>query len=420
MKFEYFIRKELSTNILKEFFKKQNKTYLKTLDESIKFIENSDEFSQEDITNLISDSVKYGSRRILYISKLSKLDSTKISSHENTLKALKKMLHIENDILDFDILNSKKANQQKEVTKPTLEYLKRYRDEDNKSITKIELCFTNIVKIPDKSKESISYTYEKQYIWIDIFTTQKIICFRVPSYQEAFGLSHQSNSLYNEYADKIRVAFGINYLNISDYDEVLYKIFNDIISVSEEPFKQKLENQEQFLNSLTTSVMEKELFSKKSSGVDFKERLKDLIERMIIQENFKEYMSYSQNKDGLISQMQFTDETGGSVNASAGSRIGKGSKIELCDVFFDTRRTIHNNKKVDILWIEWFKHIKNSESREEGSKSHKSVTTKFMVSSKYLIIHFQRILLTREVEEYVFSKLTKYQEFKWYQTKEHE
>lgn len=408
MEFEHFIKKELSLQLLKNFSIANGKVHSKTREELISAIQNDSMLSSESIENLIQEAVKYGSRRMFYISKLSQSDSLKLSSTKNINIGLKKLYFNKQDPFDFDILNTKNSNEQVENTEPKLEYLKRHFVSEKK-VNKLEICYSKTLKTAHTKDDqnNVSYTYEKIYIWIEINISSGIICFHIPSTKEAFGTSHQSNSLYNEFAEKIRTAFEINYINVSEYSETLYEMFKDIIAVSEEPFKQRLVPHNELLEQITSLVKEKQLFVKTSSCLDFKDRLKDLIERIIIQENFIEYMKYADDKDGIISQMQFTDQTGGSVNASAGSKIKDSGKIELCDVFFDTRKTIHKNEKVDILWIEWFTH-------EASSPKHDTITTKFSIAQKYYMINFQRILLTREVEEYVFSKLRKYEAFNWY------
>ncbi|MDI2588094.1 hypothetical protein OR571_13450 [Psychrobacillus sp. NEAU-3TGS] len=138
----------------------------------------------------------------------------------------------------------------------------------------------------------------------------------------------------------------------------------------------------------------------------FKERVVDLLERVVIQENFSQYLGYAEGKDGVLNKMQFTDETGASVNASSGTK--EGDTLELSDVFFDTRKTIEKKKCLDTLWIDWFKIIQHNEEQIPVR-----ISTKFDSSTYYYLIHFRRIHLSEEVEKFVFSKLTNYEGIRW-------
>ena len=191
---------------------------------------------------------------------------------------------------------------------------------------------------------------------------------------------------------------------MSDYSEALYDIAKDIFEIAEKPFLQRFASAEANLSRMTDFIQRSNVFNTSQSYPLFSGRLKDLLERVIIQENFDEYMGYAEGKNGIITKLEFTDPTGASVRANAGTK--KDDTLELCDIFFDTRKTLSNESKINQLIIDWFL----PEKLEISNK----VTCRFFVTNRYLAVNFQRINLSKEVEEYVFSNLRGYEGFNWY------
>ncbi len=424
-KFKKFIRNELNGSLLTKFLKENNLSHSGSIEEKIKRVEqfanNTTHSNRGKIEKLLKDTAKFGQRRMIYLNKISAPTIKKFNNEKILTKALSEISPYATSE-NFNDLNSDKNNNLSEINKDEfiLEYLNsEFNDKDQLNIIeKINLCYSYVSDFKHKDEDELEIIdTHKHYLWIEINFKNATIAFHIPSFPEYFGLPSTSNALHTEFSDLIKTAFGLSYLKMDDSNKLLYKVFKDIISVSEKPFKEKMEIHFGMISEISGMLKKNEVLENQSYQF-FEGRLHDLIERTIIQENFKEYLEYSEGKDGIISQMQYTDETGASVNATSGKRKKNGT-IELCDVFFDTRKTINNNEKVDILWIDWFMEKSDSVQKEgleknaSVDKRKPTVTTKFVSGKTSLLVHFQRITLTEEVVDYVFSKLRNYQEFRW-------
>jgi len=429
-KINKFIKQELSIRQLRTFLESKELPFSGKFEHLIERIEsefNSDDgvINSNEVHDLLKNAAKFGNRRMYYISKINRASIQSIKSKALISKVLCNISPYNNSN-DFNDLNLDKNNLDSLIENDLfiLEYLNTTYDELD-LVIKIELGYSYTREAIRKNDDGteLKFTY-KDYFWIEINFKTSIICIHLPSFPEHFGNSYTNNTLFTHFYKKLSSDFGFVFENMSESNKLLYTIFKDIISVSEEPFKKRMENHSALLPQISKIIDENKVLQE-TSYPQFEERLQDLIERLIIQENFKEYLEYSKGKDGIISQMQYTDETGASVNATTGSTKKKGT-IELCDVFFDTRKTINDNEKVDILFIDWFLDYLMDEDYNEENDDLKGepdeptevltvpkITTKFVSSDKYLLMHFRRQLLTEEVVTHVLSKLRNYPEFRW-------
>ena len=405
-KFEKFLKNELVKKQLELFSKKLKLPKKPDNIDLIQHIENcyndpNIEISSEMMDELIKNSVKFGERRNLYITQFKKHDFKKLSDYKEISRILRNKFGIKST--NFNKLNNPETNTlaENEYDEPYIEYLEIKKVKQ--FVKSIQICFATFSKKTDE--EGISFDY-KSYIWVEFLLSEGIICFRIPSFSEVYGEPVTSNRLFNDYFHLIQSSFGFNSEDMTSYKEILYEIAKSIFEVSEMPFKERFESASSTIERISKLIKRNNIFSQNSSYELFNGRMIDLFERVIIQENFIEYMSHSEGKDGIITKLEFTDPTGALVRANAGTK--KDDTLELCDIFFDTRKTLSEESTLEQLLIEWFI------PREISNTSR--VVCKFFVSSRYLAINFQRIFLSQEVEEYVFSKLKKYDGFEWYKS----
>lgn len=407
-KVQRFIRDEIVIQHLKQLLKQYNIPIKKEIIDNISYFEdcvnNNINGLNETIANdFFKNTIKYSDRRFLYITKFKKHDIKKMESPKNIHEAISFIDNsVQFDLGHLNILNDKDSNllKGKQIDKDYIEFIQIDLDNDQNKVEYIELGLATFNK---NVKDGIILD-SKTYIWIEINVKKNVICFRLPSSTYHFGEPTKSNQEFTYYSELIQKAFGINFEDMNQYKEILYNISKDIFEIAEKPFLERFESSKFSIERMLKLANRNQLFVKDASYPLFSGRLEDLIERIIIQENFEEYMSHAEGKDGIITKLEFTDPTGASVRANAGTK--KDGTLESCDIFFDTRKTLSEESTIDQVIIEWFlPHTISTMDR---------VSCRFFVGNKYLAVNFQYIKLNREVEAYVFSKLKEYNGFEWY------
>lgn len=407
-KVQRFIRDEIVIQHLNHFLKQNNIPIKKKIPDTISYLEecvnnNINGLNETIVNGFIKDTIKYGSRRFLYITKFKKHDIKKMQSLKNIHEAINYIdASIQLEENHLNILNDINSNLlvDKEIDKDYIEFINLEVDEEQKNVEYIELCISSF----NKNVDGGIIFDSKTYIWIEINIREQVICFRVPSSTYHFGEPSLSNQTFNYYLELLKEAFGINFEDMNTYKEILYNISKDIFEIAEKPFLERFNASQLSIERMLKLADRNGLFDKKASYDLFSGRLEDLIQRIIIQENFDEYMSHAEGKDGIITKLEFTDPTGASVRANAGTK--KDGTLESCDIFFDTRKTLSEESTIDQVIIEWFlPHTISTADR---------VSCRFFVANKFLAVNFQFVKLNREVEAYVFSKLKQYQGFEWY------
>lgn len=409
--FGKFIKDEIVADSLKAFLKgfdlptSYTKEILFTKIEE-ELVKEKPVFSEEDVMNFITHEIKYGKRRHLYFSSFNFTDARKLESLRNTKVAFQNFFNYDS-LKNFNTLNDEENNRFSEdkIDNYEIEFLD-LKTEQNK-VVNIEMCFTSYTERTFRNKDGIdSIEHYKEYVWIEINVPKRYILIRLhPSKPDAFGKNYSVLNVYNEFIEDLYRSFNINKDDLVSFNETLYKIFKDITDVSERPFRKKISSHVHLIEPFLETIKVENVFDQTRSHQLFKERVIDLLERVVIQENFSRYLGYSEGKEAVLNKMHFTDETGASVNASSGTKDG--DTLELSDVFFDTRKTIDNNMSLNTLWIDWFKVLKDNETTEP-----ERISTKIDSTTDYYLIHFQRAHHTEEVEKFVFSKLAKYEGFR--------
>lgn len=405
-KFGKFVKEEISYQSLKNFLKKYGQSYSHRKEDLFQKIEdelNSENpaFTEDAINDLIKEEIKYGSRRSLFLAKFSFADANKINTIE---KATTFLLNISGiNSISFNNLNNSKANKFKVSNELFTEYIKL--NTNDKQVNSIDLCFTYFSEITIKDKEKNQIINQvKEYIWVNIDIKRRNLIIRIhPPQNDIFGKNYSAIQLFNRVKDLF--AETINFKEMISYQEMLYDLFKNTTDVSEKPFRERIKKHTHLVDPFINNISKEKLFSNEKYDNLLKERIVDLMERILIQDNFKEYIGYAEGKVAVLNKMHFKDGTGASVQASSGSK--NGDTLELSDVFFDTRKSIEKEQRLKTLWIDWFKI--DDTNKENIAK----IKTKFETANDYLLIHFLDTFLIKEDQEYVFSKLREYDTFNW-------
>ena len=181
-KFQRFIKNEVALKHIEKIFSEKNIKLNKDVhDKKDYFVEciNSDEINinHKDADELIRNSIKYGSRRFLYITNFNNTTKSKLRNPEFILTALKNIDPNINNLNGINTLNSEETNTIASIDFNTdyIEYLETTMDESNK-VSSINLCITNFEKKVDDDLTS----YIKNYYWIEFLIDKKLLFSEFP------------------------------------------------------------------------------------------------------------------------------------------------------------------------------------------------------------------------------------------------
>ncbi|WP_217581000.1 hypothetical protein [Lysinibacillus sp. GbtcB16] len=407
-RFGKFVKEEISHQSLQNFMKNYGKSYSHRKEDLFQKIEaelNSENpaFTETAINDLIKEEIKYGSRRSLFLAKFSFADAKKINTVEKATAFLFNITGKKS--MNLNTLNSIESNNFKISKDLNTEYISLITNDKQVNVNSIDICFTYFSEITVKDKEkNQAINQVKEYIWVNIDIRHRNLIIRIhPPQNDIFGKNYSAIQLFNSIRDLLSET--INFKEMISYQEMLYDLFKNTTDVSEKPFRDRIKTHTHLIEPFIKNVSQEKLFSNEKYNSLLNERIVDLMERILIQDNFKEYIGYAEGKVAVLNKMHFKDGTGASVQASSGSK--NGDTLELSDVFFDTRKSIEKEQKLKTLWIDWFKI--DDTNKENIAK----IKTKFETANEYLLIHFLDTFLIKEDQEYVFSKLREYDTFNW-------
>lgn len=333
------------------------------------------------LLDLYAQEIKYGNNRRIYIQDITLQSIKSLATVARTREKLQNAnLPIDNFNEITSVIN--------EPDKDNLIYLKiTPNPANNNEILFLDMCF--LESSTDKKDESIHL----EYVWItiDINSRELKIKLRPMETNKRFGLESIDNTRFRKYSNLLHGIFNLDYRNGSPKKTALYRVFKNLTEQAEKPFAAQMENLKSdaittiqtYLDSLNIDTNE----IRRSTEIRF---LK-LLERALIQENFSEYYSYSKDKLGIVASMNFRDRTGASVRTKAFANEG----INLADIYFDVKETIHENKIMDNLWVDWFKD------------EHTTIKTRFEAHDDYYLIHILYKYYTEEEETFVISSFKK-------------
>lgn len=285
-----------------------------------------------------------------------------------------------------------------------LQFLEEKKQQDGQ-ITLISKAFVKKkvqVKtiVTDGETDTINTPY-LDFVWIDVFPQKNY--YRI-HFSES--LSHTEGQLtfeqiYETFSKMIETQFKITAV-MHSAQHVLYKIYKDLTNTAESPYVNRIANFHSKIDSFVSDISEDIEYSDENiDGIDLNTRVKKLLERAIIQQDFKSYVETTSNREGFIDKFQYQDSTGGRVLASSNDASFDMSKH---DIYFDTKETIDINKMLNTLWVRWFKdEIINT------VPTINRIKIRYETHPRYYVTHFLFSHVSKEVCEYVLPKFDQYE-----------
>lgn len=347
-------------------------------------------FSPEIFDQFVANEVSHGRNRSLFISAISLSDKNKMSQLE----------YVKNRLREHN-LSTSNFNNIKSIQRPdefTLVYLNIKADEN--SINQLDMAYAKKYTFQAKDLEGQIKTHnDTDHIWISFLLSEnKLIIKLWEKNNTAFGTNyHRTRLLYGEIIQLLRNLFNIGLSVGRDYKEMLFDLFKDLTDACAAPYRDRVSQLSEQINAFSDVCINN--LSLYNDHVDIPSRLKGLLERALIQSDFTNYQSFAEGKKGIVGRIAFSDATGAYVNARASASEGR---IEMADIYFDTKDTIEQLKGFDKLWITWF-FIPGKD------KKYIEIPTRIEVYKGFYVIHFLHKYTTKEIVDYVLSCINQYE-----------
>ncbi len=343
---------------------------------------NNNVLPKETFAEFLSHELRYGHNRVLFITRINSATLHKIKDFSRLKEALK----------TAGLPNEEFSNYIDFVPhsdKPELVHLEINRV--GAAVQQIVLCFANMVLVNRTTGEMTSSLEDTDYAWvtIDIINEQLIVALR-PRSNFSNETSAKSVATFDHYTNYLSRIFSLKYFSNDEMKSILYNIFKEMTTKAERPYVEKVRPLESEITRFCNEVAASIGLPSCEKPVNLPFRVRRLLERALIQEDFFNFKAYSIGKVGTVERFLYADETGARVNATTDDSEGIGLK----DIYFDTRDTIDDQKTFNKLWIQWF----------YDSDPQNNISTKLEVTSKYYIIHFYKYH-TGDEQKHVLSAI---------------
>jgi hypothetical protein len=252
------------------------------------------------------------------------------------------------------------------------------------------------VQVEDEDRGIINNTLY-DYDWIDIFPRENYLLIKTRPINNYLSDQVHSSNIFNYYQGFLKQIFGISYLSMNGNKETLYNIFKLLTDRAEASYRKKTDDLSIEIEKCVNDLSQKIGLKNFRDPVDIPNRVGKLFERALILEDIDEYMSYQDDKYGIVERIDFSDQSGAKVNA-----LSQNEGIEIADIYFDTRETLDEQKQLNKLWIKWFLRYVNTVD---------SIETKIEVTNERIIILFQNVqMISKEDQDYVLSLFKQFKE----------
>jgi hypothetical protein len=371
---EFFLRQDFKEDIVNEAYinflrDKQipftaiREDLISTFEENVR----NGKISNEELYFFLDREIRYGHNRTLFIKDIERVSL-------NTLKCLSE--HEVKELITSKGINIPNNNNILNIYLPeTLTIGEFYLEQDHRiNITFIETISTT--RINTVARENNYY-----FVEIDLLNGMLLIRMR-PRSNQINGLDNNKILYTNHFYRLLKIierTFNISTIGSTHYKSILYKIAKELTVRAEEPWRLEVEKYEDRIAEFAEEF-ETKLEGLDSRKFDLKFRVQRLLERALIQSNFKLIKYNEPGKKGFINMFHFSDKSGGKIKASSKERE---RAIELSEIYYDTRDTIDKAKAFDILWVNWFLNNTNN----------KTVQTKLEANEQFFQIHFYKYLL---------------------------
>lgn len=359
----------------------------------IDVVNNNEEFEVL-LDNFVAEEINYGKNRMLFVSSFPSSQVHHIYNLEKVFTSLERK--------GFSTQNFNILKETSEPDETSLVYLNIDSNEDN--VKHIDMCFAKTLLIEglfDEEGEPLPPRRVTDYIWVELLPEdEKIIIKLRQRYSNNWANNSKAKEIYDEISTIVRETFTLAPKSMGTIKNVFYNIYKDLTKTAEKPFRDKVEPFDQEIIEVAKDLSEKVGILDPEDPLNVPHRLIRLLERALIQQDFDEYERYFEGKKGIVNRIYYSDETGASVNARSSE---KEEGIAVADIYFDTKESIEESRKLDKLWVKWF-YKENSEAQIER------IETKFEAYKEHYMIHFLYAYTTKEVQEHVLSNLKHFEE----------
>lgn len=389
-------------NQLEEFLKQHELPYsgnvTKKLDTIYEAMDSNEEI-KDDFKNFLCNQAKYTNNRVVITTPI----KITMSSPLRDIFAFKKKFP---NYLNFNNIAVFEDDELKTLfEEDKYEFLQVYEniDVDGERIESISKAFAKL-KVQNINDELTGETIVRnhlEFVWIDVFPQERYyrIYLSEPLNNTNGQLSKESS--YEKFSKMIEDLYSCTPTAHSS-GNVLYKIYKNLTDVAESPYVERVEAFYEDIDKFVEDVSNKLEYSDQGyNSISLNTRVKKLLERAIIQQDFKFYSETTTDREGFVEKFQYQDPTGGRVQASTNGDTYDMSKH---DIYFDTKETIAINKILNVLWVKWYKP-----EFVNGERVIKQIKIRYESHSKYYITHFLYNKVTREDCEYVLPKFDEYE-----------
>lgn len=354
-----------------------------------------------EVERFLCEQAKYNINRIIVTVPI-EITSRSPLSNENAFDRSFPEYTDYNNIMTIsdETLNEKFEDDENEYIK-VFEY-KKAESEQIECISKAFVKKKVRITQPDEDRADLIHSPMLDFIWVDIFPKKNYyrihLAETLPSTKGQLSFEQNfdffSKLIENEY----------NLIPIEhSAGHVFYKIYKELTEVAESPYIQKVADLNNKINSFVDDISDDIDYSDDSiDSIKLNVRMKKLLERAIIQQDFKNYIETTANREGFVDKFQYQDPTGGRVLASSNDPTFDMSKH---DIYFDTKETIDINRILNTLWVRWFK-----KEEIDGKINTNQIKIKYDFHTKYYITHFLYSQVSKEECEYVLPKFDEYEQ----------
>lgn len=402
----------------KNFLKECGKAYSGTQAQLIERIENNlnDINFQNKFISFIIEELSNGKNRQMYLSRFEIVN----------LAVLNNVMSVESNLaaagLPFENFNNFLSNdlQDKEMVYLNIEKDEQEQDPSKAKVNKIELCFYKEI-LP--SEEVVNKEKFTDFVWVEIHPPEQLILFKIrPHNQQYLTNFYTSKKTYEEIFTILKDVFPLKIINMEYAKGVFFTIFKELTEIAEQPYRETIAAHNDIIEKFQKEVLPLIGINDQNSIKDICIRYKRLLERNLIINDIDNYLSYHNNRIGIVERISLTDLSGASANVLSGDNDG----LDVADIYFDIRETIEDMKKLDKLWVKWFLFDRTVQEHQielfdgedlDGNlqtspqEDERTIQTRFEVTKDYIIINFvKQYWVSKEVQHYVLSTFIEFEE----------
>lgn len=320
---------------------------------------------KEVFDEFLAHELRYGHNRALFITRINSSSLHKVKDYSRLKDALRTAGLTDQEFSDY--VNCFPLSEDAELVHLEV-------DRDGSNVKKVILCFANLIMVNRITEDGMVSVEDTDYVWITIDIVNEQLFIAVRPRGNLNDTSSRTVAIFNYFANYLTDVFSLKYFSNDEMKYTLYNIFKELTTKAEKPYVEKVAPFFPEIEEFCQKVADGIGLPSSDAPVNLPFRIRRLLERALIQNDFFNFKAYSNGKIGTVERFFYADETGAKVNATA----NEGDGIELNDIYFDTRDTIDDQRMFNKLWVKWFV--------PGGSE----VDTKLEVTSNYFLVHIYR------------------------------